>query len=70
MSKGFANNRLTLLALGVIACFMGVGVRLVFLHVVDRDSLLQFVEKARRQIVVEHAPCGTILDTNGKSLLA
>ncbi len=68
MSKGFASNRLTLLALGVIACFMGVCVRLVFLQVVDRDSLLQFVEKARRQIVVEHARRGTILDTNGNLL--
>ena len=40
MSKGFANNRLTLLALGVAACFMAVGVRLVYLHVIDRDELL------------------------------
>lgn len=68
MSKGFANNRLTLLALGVIACFMGVGVRLVFLQVVDRETLLQFVEKARRQIVVEHARRGTILDSHGNLL--
>lgn len=68
MSKGFASNRLTLLAMGVIACFMGVGVRLVFLQVVDRESLLQFVEKARRQIVVEHARRGTILDTHGNLL--
>jgi cell division protein FtsI/penicillin-binding protein 2 len=68
MSKGFASNRLTLLALGVIACFMGVGVRLVFLQVVDRDELLQFVDRARRQIVVEHARRGTILDTHGNLL--
>ncbi len=68
MSKGFASNRLTLLALGVIFCFMGVGVRLVYLQVVDRDSLLQFVERARRQIVVEHARRGTILDTHGNLL--
>jgi len=68
MSKGFASNRLTLLAMAVIACFMGVCVRLVFLQVVDRDSLLQFVDKARRQIVVEHARRGTILDTNGNLL--
>jgi cell division protein FtsI/penicillin-binding protein 2 len=68
MSKGFASNRLTLLAMGVIACFMGVGVRLVFLHVLDRDDLLRFVDKARRQIVVEHARRGTILDTHGNML--
>jgi cell division protein FtsI (penicillin-binding protein 3) len=68
MSKGFANNRMTLLALGVVACFMGVGVRLVFLQVVDRDELLRFVDKARRQIVIEHARRGTILDTKGNLL--
>ncbi len=68
MSKGFANQRMTLLALGVIACFMAVGVRLVFLQVVDRDELLRFVDKARRQIVIEHARRGTILDTRGNLL--
>ncbi len=69
MSKGFAsNNRMTLLAMGVIACFMGVGVRLVFLHVVDRDELLRYVDKARRQITVEHARRGTILDSRGNLL--
>ena len=68
MSKGFATNRLTLLSLGVIACFMAVGVRLVFLHVVDRDELLRFVDKARRQIVIEHARRGAILDTKGNLL--
>ncbi|MEN9403060.1 MAG: Stage sporulation protein [Verrucomicrobiota bacterium] len=69
MSKGYANNRLTLLAVGVLACFLAVGVRLVFLHVVDREELLGYVDRARRQIVVEHARRGTILDSRG-SLLA
>jgi len=68
MSKGFASNRLSLLAIGVIACFVSVGVRLVFLHVIDRDELLRFVDKARRQIVVEHARRGTILDAKGNTL--
>ncbi len=68
MSKGFANNRLTLLSLVVVACFMAVGVRLVFLHVIDRDELLRFVDKARRQIVIEHARRGTILDSRGNLL--
>lgn len=69
MSKGFAsNNRMTLLALGVIACFMGVGVRLVFLHVVDREELLRYVDNARRQITIEHARRGTILDARGNLL--
>ncbi|MBI2814215.1 MAG: penicillin-binding protein 2 [Opitutae bacterium] len=68
MSKGFANQRLTLLSLGVVACFMAVGVRLVYLHVIDRDELLRFVDKARRQIVIEHARRGTILDARGNLL--
>ena len=70
MSKGFASNRLTLLAVGVVACFMAVGVRLVFLHVVDRDELLSDINKARRQIVVERARRGAILDSKGNLLAA
>ena len=68
MSKGFASNRLTLVATGVFFCFVCVAVRLVFLHVIDRDDLLKYVERARRQIVVEHARRGTILDTKGNIL--
>lgn len=68
MSKGFASNRLTLLAVGVLACFLAVGVRLVFLQVVDREELLGYVDRARRQIVVEHARRGTILDARGNLL--
>jgi cell division protein FtsI/penicillin-binding protein 2 len=68
MSKGFASHRLTLLALGVVACFMAVGVRLVFLHIVDRDELLRFVDRARRQVVIEHARRGAILDARGNLL--
>ena len=53
MSKGFASNlRMTLLATGVLACFLCVGARLVYLHVIDRDELLKYVDRARRQIVV------------------
>lgn len=70
MSKGFASNRLTLLAVGVLACFMAVGVRLVFLHVVDREELLGYVDRARRQIVVEQARRGAILDARGNLLAA
>ena len=69
MSKGFAsNNRMALVALGVFTCFVVVGVRLVFLHVIDREVLLQHVERARRQIVIEHARRGTILDVKGNVL--
>ncbi len=68
MSKGFSNGRMTLLAVGVLTCFMAVGVRLVFLHVVDREELLRYVDRARKQIVVEHARRGAILDTKGNLL--
>jgi cell division protein FtsI/penicillin-binding protein 2 len=69
MSKGFASNfRMTLLAVGVLACFAAVGVRLVFLHVLDREELLKFVDKARRQIVVDHARRGALLDAKGNVL--
>lgn len=69
MSKGFASNlRMTLLAAGVLVAFCAVGVRLVYLHVLDREELLKFVDKARRQIVVEHARRGALLDTKGNVL--
>jgi cell division protein FtsI (penicillin-binding protein 3) len=70
MSQGFATNntRLTLLACGVLGCFLAVCVRLVFLHVLDREELLRFVEKARRQIVVENARRGAVLDARGNVL--
>jgi len=69
MSKGFASNfRMTLLAVGVLTCFTAVGGRLVYLHVLERDNLLKFVEKARRQIVTEHARRGAILDAKGNVL--
>lgn len=69
MSKGFASNfRMALLAGCVLACFGAVGARLVYLHVIDREELLTFVDKARRQIVVEHARRGSLLDAKGNVL--
>ncbi|MBA4137017.1 MAG: hypothetical protein C0518_06855 [Opitutus sp.] len=69
MSKGFASNfRMALLASAVLACFSAVCVRLVYLHVLDREELLKFVDKARRQIVVEHARRGALLDAKGNVL--
>jgi len=69
MSKGFASNlRMTLLAVGVLGLFTAVCGRLVYLHVLHRDELLKFVDKARRQIVVEHARRGGILDAKGNVL--
>ena len=69
MSKGFASNyRLVLLATIVVACFATLGARLVYLHVIDRDELVRFVDKARRQIIVENARRGDILDAKGDKL--
>lgn len=69
MSKGFTSSyRIVLLAVGMIACFAGLGVRLVFLHVIERDELVRVVEKARRQIIGETARRGDILDVNGNIL--
>lgn len=69
MSKGFASNyRIVLLAVGIVACFGALGTRLVFLHVVDREQYLPAIDKARRQIIVEHARRGDILDSRGNIL--
>ncbi len=69
MSKGFASNyRIVLVALGVLLCFGGIGFRLVDLHVLEREKLVQYAEKARRRIDVEPARRGNILDVRGDVL--
>jgi cell division protein FtsI (penicillin-binding protein 3) len=69
MSKGFASSyRMGLLAIGLLVSFAGVGVRLVWLHVIDRDELLRSVAKVRSQLIREPARRGDILDKNGKIL--
>ncbi|MDB6168915.1 MAG: Peptidoglycan glycosyltransferase [Verrucomicrobia bacterium] len=69
MSKGFASTyRIVLLAACTLACFVALGARLVFLHVIDREELVRFVDKARRQIIVESARRGDILDARGSIL--
>ncbi len=69
MSRGFASNyRIVILAFAVFACFGGIGTRLVFLHVLDREHLVRYVDKARRQIIVENARRGDILDARGDVL--
>jgi len=69
MSKGFASNyRIVLLAAGVLCLFGGVATRLVFLHVIDRDKLVRNVEQARRQVQIENARRGDIVDTRGHIL--
>jgi cell division protein FtsI/penicillin-binding protein 2 len=69
MSKGFTSSyRIALLAAAVLAMFAGLEARLVFLHVIDRDELLRSVDEARRQLIVDSARRGDILDTHGALL--
>lgn len=69
MSRGFASNyRVVVLAAIVGLSFAGVGARLVQLHVIERDHLLTFITRARRNIDVDHARRGDILDAAGKTL--
>ncbi|HRE04502.1 MAG TPA: penicillin-binding protein 2 [Opitutaceae bacterium] len=69
MARGFGSNyRIVLLVATVLAAFGGIGARLVHLHVIDRERLVTFVDKVRRQIVVEPARRGDILDGRGKFL--
>jgi len=69
MSKGFASNcRMALLVTGMFLCFGGVAVRLVWLHVIDRDELLKYLDQARRSFVVENARRGSILAADGEPL--
>lgn len=69
MSKGFASNcRLVLLASGLLVCFGGLGTRLVWLHVINRDEYLRSIGKARHEVIVEKARRGDILDARGAIL--
>jgi cell division protein FtsI/penicillin-binding protein 2 len=69
MSKGFASTpRIAVLAGVMLLVYAGIGTRLVWLHVLDRDELLRYVEKARRQILVLNGRRGDILDTHGAIL--
>src|SRR3954464_15916662 len=69
MSKGFASSyRIVLLASGLFLSFGALGVRLIWLHVVDRDHWLRTVTKARSQTIIESARRGDILDSRGAVL--
>lgn len=69
MSRGFASSyRLVLLAGGLFACFATLAVRLVWLHVVDRESLLKSITRTRQQLIVETARRGDIRDARGAIL--
>jgi cell division protein FtsI (penicillin-binding protein 3) len=69
MSKGFTSSyRIALLASLVLAMFAGLETRLVWLHVIDRDELLRSVDEARRELSVDYARRGDILDAQGALL--
>ena len=68
MSRGFASNRIALLGVVLFACFTGLGVRLVWLHVVDREDILRPVVRARPMLIPEMARRGDILDARGARL--
>lgn len=57
-----------LLAAGLFVCFGALGVRLVWLHVIDRDALLKTIAKVRYQLIPETAQRGDILDARGARL--
>ena len=69
MSRGFASSyRIILLATGMLACFAGLAGRLYWLHVVDREDSLSSIGKVRRQLIVEPARRGNIVDARGAVL--
>jgi cell division protein FtsI (penicillin-binding protein 3) len=69
MSKGFASSyRIVLLAVGLFCCFGALSVRLVWLHVIDREALLGTIKKSRQQLIVETARRGDIRDARGAIL--
>jgi cell division protein FtsI (penicillin-binding protein 3) len=69
MSKGFTSTyRIALLAGLILAMFAGLEVRLIWLQVIDRDELLRSVDEARRQLIVDNARRGDIVDAKGALL--
>ncbi|PTX90790.1 penicillin-binding protein 2 [Opitutus sp. ER46] len=71
MSRGFASNyRIVVLAAALLSCFVVVGVRLVHLHVINRDELLRSLAQARRQTARDVARRGDIFDRSRDVRLA
>jgi cell division protein FtsI (penicillin-binding protein 3)/stage V sporulation protein D (sporulation-specific penicillin-binding protein) len=69
MRKGFASStRLVVLGCAVLACYAGLGGRLVWLHWLEREQYTSFLNKARKQTTVEMARRGDILDVRGNRL--
>jgi len=68
-ARGFAQNlRLHLIAGAVVVSFAVVAVRLVELHVLDREHYLSQIQDARHRVVADPARRGDILDARGDLL--
>ncbi|MBE2213888.1 MAG: penicillin-binding protein 2 [Opitutaceae bacterium] len=66
MKRSFASSyRLVLVCVLVMAAFSGIGVRLVYLQVIDRDRYVAEVERTRKRVQVMSARRGEIRDANG-----
>ena len=69
MSRGFSSSyRIVLLGSVLFACFAGLGTRLVWVHVIDREAILRPVVRARPMLIPETARRGDILDARGARL--
>jgi cell division protein FtsI/penicillin-binding protein 2 len=69
MRKGFASStRLVVLAGALFLALVGICARLVDLHWLRSAELTAFVDKARKQIIVDQARRGDILDIRGNRL--
>jgi len=69
MSRGFTSSYRTALLAGLVfAMFGGIGFRLLWLHVIDRDEFLPAVEESRRAVIIANARRGDILDAKGAFL--
>ena len=69
MSKGFASSyRIVLLGVTLFACFAALGVRLIWLHVIEREVLLRTIARVRPMLIAETARRGDILDARGARL--
>lgn len=69
MSPAFTSSaRLAFVCFFVLAAFGGIGTRLYMLHVVKAGDLSEIIERNRRQIVVQPARRGNIVDSKGNVL--
>ena len=62
MSKGFASSRrMGLLGVLLLLCYAALGVRLVWLHGIDREALLKPHRQGRPMLTPEAARRGVLL---------